>query len=486
MDTQPHTDMAQQRGFTLFMRWLLLLLIISEVSDFLIFLVPFARCQKTSYVLPVDCTFNGTQAMYAQINNALWSNEMRPVTYPSDVLTVKLGMSVAGILGVDEKQQVMTAFIITTLDWTVPFLSWNNTECGFDNISYPASELWLPSIQIAEHMDQETNIDIPYLQLNYTGGVHFVQLKRVTASCQMDIYKFPFDVQNCSLTFHSYLHEENELKLMSKPAAFIFDLSVHSDSGWRFVSVTELISTTTFTSKRTFSSVKYGILLKREASLYVVNLLVPSCFLSLLDLFSFFLPPENVDRSAFKMTLILGYTVFLLITNDLLPDSASHAALINVFFSFSLALMVASLLEAMFIVNLSNNSKHYHRVPRWLHILILDFLARLLCMSPKPPAARVTVTLNPHAEGRLDMPGEATIPAETREMEMIEGVAMVDELKKVARDVLTIRLRLEEHLSPKENDWKLIADVIDRLLFRLYLLFVIVSYITILVLWLKH
>ncbi|XP_058236787.1 5-hydroxytryptamine receptor 3A-like isoform X1 [Hemibagrus wyckioides] len=408
MDTQPHTDMAQQRGFTLFMRWLLLLLIISEV--------PFARCQKTSYVLPVDCTFNGTQAMYAQINNALWSNEMRPVTYPSDVLTVKLGMSVAGILGVDEKQQVMTAFIITTLDWTVPFLSWNNTECGFDNISYPASELWLPSIQIAEHMDQETNIDIPYLQLNYTGGVHFVQLKRVTASCQMDIYKFPFDVQNCSLTFHSYLHEENELKLMSKPAAFIFDLSVHSDSGWRFVSVTELISTTTFTSKRTFSSVKYGILLKREASLYVVNLLVPSCFLSLLDLFSFFLPPENVDRSAFKMTLILGYTVFLLITNDLLPDSASHAALIR----------------------------------------------------------------------RLDMPGEATIPAETREMEMIEGVAMVDELKKVARDVLTIRLRLEEHLSPKENDWKLIADVIDRLLFRLYLLFVIVSYITILVLWLKH
>lgn len=84
------------------------------------------------------------------------------------------------------------------------------------------------------------------------------------------------------------------------------------------------------------------------------------------------------------------------------------------------------------------------------------------------------------------MSGEATLPAETREMEMIEGVAVVDELKKVARDVLTIRLRLEEHLSPKENDWKLIADVIDRLLFRLYLLFVIVSYITILVLWLKH
>lgn len=171
---------------------------------------------------------------------------------------------------------------------------------------------------------------------------------------------------------HNILNDglsENELKLMSKSATYIFDSSVHSDSGWRFVNITDLVSATKFTSKRTFSAVKYGvsestsvpffitsvfnslafiqekwtkamhlfwlfvlmgqIFLKREASLYVSNLLVPSCFLSLLDLFSFFLSPQNVDRSAFKMTLILGYTVFLLITNGLLPDSSSHTALIS-------------------------------------------------------------------------------------------------------------------------------------------------------------
>ncbi|KAK2818109.1 hypothetical protein Q7C36_022042 [Tachysurus vachellii] len=437
--------MAQQRGSTLFRRWLFVLLINSQV--------PSVGCQKTSNVPSINCTNNNnnTQSLYAEINTVLWSKKMRPVTHPSEVLTVKLGLSVAGILGVDEKKQVTTAFIIITMDWMVPFLSWNKAECGFENISYPASELWLLSIQI----------------LNYTGQVHLVQLKRVVASCQMDIYKFPFD-------------------LMSKSATFIFDSSVHSDSGWRFVNITDLVSATTFTSKRTFSAVKYGIFLKREAILYVLNLLVPSCFLSLLDLFSFFLSSQNVDRSAFKMTLILGYTVFLLITNDLLPDSSSHTALINVFFSLSLALMVASLLESMFIVNLSNNSKHYPKVPRWLRVLVLDFLAHLLFMSPKLPAAPVTVTFNPHAKVRLDMSGEATIPAEAEERAKMEGAAVVDELKKVARDVLAIRLRLEEHLSPKENEWKLIADVIDRLLFRFYLLFVIVTYITILAMWLKH
>ncbi|XP_053085973.1 5-hydroxytryptamine receptor 3A [Pangasianodon hypophthalmus] len=148
--------------------------------------------------------------------------------------------------------------------------------------------------------------------------------------------------------------------------------------------------------------------------------------------------------------------------------------------------MVTSLLETMFIVNLNNNSTYYPRVPRWLHILVLDYLARLLFMSPKPPAAPVTATLNPHAKVMLDMSSEAMTRAKAGEMEKMEGAAVVDELKKVARDVLTIRLWMEEHLRPKQNDWKLIMNVIDRLLFVLYILFVIVTYSTIIALWVSY
>lgn len=61
----------------------------------------------------------------------------------------------------------------------------------------------------------------------------------------------------------------------------------------------------------------------------MVNLLIPSCFLITVDLFSFLLPPQNVDRSSFKMTLILGYSVFLLIVNDLLPVTGSTIPLIS-------------------------------------------------------------------------------------------------------------------------------------------------------------
>lgn len=71
------------------------------------------------------------------------------------------------------------------------------------------------------------------------------------------------------------------------------------------------------------------IVMRRRPTLYVVNLLIPSYFLITVDLFSFLLPPQNVDRSAFKMTLILGYTVFLLLMNDLLPVTGNTIPIIS-------------------------------------------------------------------------------------------------------------------------------------------------------------
>lgn len=55
-----------------------------------------------------------------------------------------------------------------------------------------------------------------------------------------------------------YILSENELKLSAK-LTLILNSSVHSDSGWRFVNLTHLVSNSIFTSKRSFSSVTYSV-----------------------------------------------------------------------------------------------------------------------------------------------------------------------------------------------------------------------------------
>uniref|UniRef100_A0A8C6Q9Z4 Neurotransmitter-gated ion-channel transmembrane domain-containing protein n=1 Tax=Nothobranchius furzeri TaxID=105023 RepID=A0A8C6Q9Z4_NOTFU len=226
------------------------------------------------------------------------------------------------------------------------------------------------------------------------------------------------------------------------------------------------------------------------------------------DLFSFLLPPQTIDRSSFKMTLILGYTVFLLIMNDLLPVTGETTPLINVFFSISLALMVTSLLETVFITNIQCSSTRYNAVPHWLSVLVLRYLAVVVCIPPKKKSNRVTLFLNPSFTGILSLHGTddvsgrttvnttATSGSQSLQKDPLPAVQAqvnptgppepaLDELKKLSSDLKAIRLEVDKYfqVSKTSEEWNMIGIIIDRLLFGLYIVFIVVSFITITSIW---
>lgn len=55
----------------------------------------------------------------------------------------------------------------------------------------------------------------------------------------------------------------------------------------------------------------------------------------------------------------------------------------DVFFSLCLALMVASLLETIFITNLLSGSDDCSPVPRWIQVFVLQFLGTLVFLPQK-------------------------------------------------------------------------------------------------------
>ncbi|XP_039984485.1 5-hydroxytryptamine receptor 3A-like [Xiphias gladius] len=231
------------------------------------------------------------------------------------------------------------------------------------------------------------------------------------------------------------------------------------------------------------------IILRHRSILYVVNLLIPSCFLITLDLFSFLLPPQSVGRSSFKMTLTLGYTVFLLIMNDLLPVTGETTPLMNVLFSVSLTLMVASLLETVFITNIHFSSSQYSAVPQWLSVLVLQYLAVVVFLPPKKNN-RITFFLQPPATD----PAINTSIVSSRDLQSICGDTppekpllepALDELRKLSRDLMAISLQMDNHIqgTKSSQEWQMIRIVVDRRLFGLYIIFISVSSITIVSIW---
>lgn len=71
------------------------------------------------------------------------------------------------------------------------------------------------------------------------------------------------------------------------------------------------------------------VVIRRRPLFYAVNLLLPSIFLMVMDIVGFYLPPDSGERVSFKITLLLGYSVFLIIVSDTLPATAIGTPLIG-------------------------------------------------------------------------------------------------------------------------------------------------------------
>ncbi|XP_032428180.1 5-hydroxytryptamine receptor 3C-like [Xiphophorus hellerii] len=434
----------------------------------------------------VNCSQPDQPRLLAALSPAFDMSAIRPVENQLTYTNVSVYFTLYGILGVDEKSQLLVTYIWLNYWWKNEFISWDPVQCGTDKISLPKEKFWIPDIVINEFMEENKAPSVPYVYLCNDGTVRDSFPVRVVSSCNLIIYTFPFDIQNCSLTFNSYIYYATEIRVfLGRDADLITEFSkeVMTTMGeWELVDITakKLVNddvTGLYTDMLTFY-----IRVRRRATMYVVNLLLPSCFLITVDLFSFLLPAESTDRSSFKMTLILGYTVFLLIMNNLLPVTGNTIPLINVFFSVCLALMVASLLETILITNLLSNSADFSPVPRWIRILVLNFLGCLVCMPRKPekPKNSEKRTMSVAAEMKSDEGPEGTGGSAEEE-------EAVTELKSLSRVLQAIRCEVEQQQNGKQSseEWIQVGFIIDRLLFGLYIVFISVSFITIIIVWIK-
>ncbi|XP_033712240.1 LOW QUALITY PROTEIN: 5-hydroxytryptamine receptor 3C [Tursiops truncatus] len=387
--------------------------------------------------------------------------DFRPVINYSIPTHISISFTLSAILKVDAQLQLLMSFLWLKLIWSHPFISWDPGECGdINKLTVTSENLWLRDIFIVESNDVDHTLDGLSACVTNEGRVVYNKQLQVTSICNLDIY-FSFDQKNCTLTFSSFLYTvENTLLGMDKEVWDITDTSRdigHTQGEW------ELLGINKATLKipvgfSLFDQIMFYVAIRHRPSLYVISPLMPSSFLITIDALSFFLPVESENRAPFKMTLLLGYNVFLLMTlNDLLP--ASGTSLISVYFALCLSLMVVSLLKTIFITYLLHLATTQPPPrPRCLRSLLLH------CTSPRKccPAALwkedVGLGLTPTHLSEQKEPGElGGKELGPREAELNGGSGWT-------------RARLADL-------WVHFSHMMDTLLFRIYLLFLATSII---------
>ncbi|XP_067345192.1 5-hydroxytryptamine receptor 3A-like [Channa argus] len=285
-------------------------------------------------------------------DNGLFSMT-RPVKDHTHTTVVTLEVVLYAILDVREIDQIFIPYVWIFLVWKNEYIYWNPDDfCGIKSVSIPIEVLWRPDLTIEEMIEKDKAPPSPLLIINSTGHVLVQNDQVLVSTCRMHVYKFPFDIQSCTLSFKSVVHSVGEIHLVHKASsAEVTRWSrevMRTQYEWLFINMT-VTSKTVIVFNMEQDVILYTINMKRRPVLYIVNFILPVLFFLCLDLSSFLISDSGGEKLSFKITVLLAVTVMQLILNEILPSSSNQIPLIAVYCIGIFALMMVSLLETIVV-----------------------------------------------------------------------------------------------------------------------------------------
>ncbi|KAK5620461.1 Neuronal acetylcholine receptor subunit alpha-2 [Crenichthys baileyi] len=316
-----------------------------------------------------------------------WS---RPVPNISDVVIVKFGLSIAQLIDVDEKNQMMTTNVWLKQEWNDYKLRWRPSD--YDNVTsirVPSELIWVPDIVLYNNADGEFAVThMTKAHLFYTGKVRWVPPAIYKSSCSIDVTFFPFDQQNCKMKFGSWTYDKAKIDL--ERIENTVDLNNYWESGeWAIINAVGTYNTKKYDCcHEIYPDITYFFIIRRLPLFYTINLIIPCLLISCLTVLVFYLPSDCGEKITLCISVLLSLTVFLLLITEIIPSTSLVIPLIGEYLLFTMIFVTLSIVITVFVLNVHHRSPSTHKMPRWVHSVFLDLIPRWLFMRRPAPDGR--------------------------------------------------------------------------------------------------
>ncbi|XP_077973195.1 uncharacterized protein LOC120348676 [Styela clava] len=317
-----------------------------------------------------------------------YKKDIRPVNNTEEAVSVNFTVFLFQILELDERNQILTAYLWLRQEWVDANLYWNPKKYdGLEKIRLPSKRIWLPDIVLYNNADGtfpknlQTNV-----VLTSKGEIRWDQPAITKTSCKMDVSFFPFDSQSCIFTFGSWTFYLEHLDVIPTQAQGNRDDFV-TNVEWQVVDMpVKRVVEEYSCCPDPYPIVEITLGLKRKSTFYIFNLLLPCIFISILLPLTFYLPAESGEKVSLGITTLLAMTVFQLLVAESMPPSEA-VPLIGKYYITTMALMSFSTATTIFVQNIHFCGPNPPPVPGWMRKYILHYLAGLLNIKihHKPP-----------------------------------------------------------------------------------------------------
>ncbi|KAM6149918.1 neuronal acetylcholine receptor subunit beta-4 [Erethizon dorsatum] len=424
------------------------------------------------------------------LNKTHYNNLIRPATSSSQLVSIQLQLSLAQLISVNEREQIMTTNVWLKQAWTDYRLAWNSSRYeGVNILRIPAKRIWLPDIVLYNNADGTYEVSVyTNVVLRSNGSIEWLPPAIYKSACKIEVRHFPFDQQNCTLKFRSwtYDHTEIDMVLMS-PTASMDDFTPSGE--WDIVALPGRRMVDPLDPS--YVDITYDFIIRRKPLFYTINLIVPCVLITSLAILVFYLPSDCGEKMTLCISVLLALTFFLLLISKIVPPTSLDVPLIGKYLMFTMVLVTFSIVTTVCVLNVHHRSPSTHTMAPWVKRCFLYklptflFMRRLgldssLAEAPQPSQLHPTKTEATAGPANLysnsmyfvnrspatpKSPAGSRTSGITRDFRPRSSGRFGQEVQEALEGVSFIAQHMESDDRDQSviEDWKYVAMVVDRL-----------------------
>jgi glycine receptor alpha-3 len=283
-----------------------------------------------------------------------YDGKVRP-NYGGEHIDVNVTLYILNVPQFSPEKRMLTVSMYFRQMWRDPRLVYSS-QAGNEYIILDAEQLqklWVPDTFFANlikgswHQILTPNV---FTRIYSNGTVFMSKRLELDLVCPMDVHKFPFDTQVCSLEVESYGYSNKDIRYKwgKGQKSMGFDSNIESD-GFQMTGIEHKSAAVTLSSG-TYSRIIGNMEFTRISGYFMGKIYYPSGVLVVLSWIAFFVNRRHaLFRVGFGVVLVLASTLQLMYSLSNRPQ-VGYFTNAECFISMSSVLIMGSLIESLIIL----------------------------------------------------------------------------------------------------------------------------------------
>ncbi len=299
----------------------------------------------------------------------------RPIKNYEDSVIVEMGLGVQTLESFNQMEESLALNIWLRSNWKDENMAWLNYS-NLTFLSVNQDDIWTPDIELLNAASKPEIYTLKGgINLYNDGSIMYSKPGIFKYSCSLDLKKFPFDKQNCTMKFGNWVYSNDYvyLKPYDDVNKQVDILSSFSHSEWDIDKVNVVVKNETrdCCPNDEFSSLYYSFILKRYPHYYkismgmTITLVVVSFIISLMS-------PDNVSRTGTAVFIPLTILALQLTIADKIPVVGYYTLMDQFFLCCFITSMICSIESGLVYALITTKSPWFFKVVQKLGICKVD------------------------------------------------------------------------------------------------------------------